>query len=126
MRFALRDLYPTFLDVADSRSDKSRYLGGIVGKEAEGTGVQALFDKINEVVRQGNVRRVVVSDNKGRKVLDVPVNAGVIAAVLAPMLTAAGAALALAGGWHIKVEHTEPDVVDGEADDVKGNSNGAH
>ena len=92
-----------------------------MSKEAEGTGVQALFDKINEVVHQGNVRRVVVSDRGGRKILDIPVNAGVIAAVLAPMLTAAGAALALAGGWHISVEHTEPDVVNGEADDVKGN-----
>jgi hypothetical protein len=91
-----------------------------VGKEAEGTGVQALFDTINEVLRQGNVRRVVVSDHKGRKILDIPVTAGVIAAVLAPMLTAAGTALALAGGWRIKVENTDPDVVDGEADEVKG------
>jgi hypothetical protein len=90
-------------------------MGRTVGKEAEGTGVQALFDKVNEVVRAGNVRRVVVSDRGGRKILDIPVNAGVIAAALAPMLTAAGAALALAGGWHINIEHTEPDVVDSEA-----------
>lgn len=83
-----------------------------MGKEAEGTGAQALFDKINELVRQGNVRRIVVTDRTGRKVLDLPVNAGVVAALLAPMLTAAGAALALAGGWHITVEHTDPDVVD--------------
>jgi len=89
-----------------------------VGKEAEGTGVQALFDKINEVVRQGNVRRIVVTDNGGRKILDIPVNAGVIAAVVAPMLTAAGAALALVGGWHIAVERTDPDVVDGETEKV--------
>lgn len=95
-------------------------MGEIVGKEAEGTGTQALFDKINEVVRQGNVRRVVVSDRGGRKILDIPVNAGVVAAVFAPVLTVAGAALALAGGWHITVENTEPDVVDGEADDGKG------
>jgi hypothetical protein len=85
-----------------------------VGKEAQGTGVQALLDKIDEFVRQGNVRRIVVSDRSGRKILDIPVNAGVIAAVIAPMLTAAGAALALFGGWHIKVENTEPEVVDGE------------
>jgi hypothetical protein len=85
-----------------------------MGKEAQGADVQALFDKINELVRQGNVRRVVVKDRTGRKVLDVPVNAGVVAAVIAPMLTAAGAALALAGGWHIAVEHTDPDVVPGD------------
>jgi hypothetical protein len=81
--------------------------GRTVGKEAEGTGIQALYEKINEVVRQGNVRRVVVTDRSGRKVLDIPVNAGVIAAVIAPMMMAAGAALAVAGGWHITVERTD-------------------
>lgn len=84
-----------------------------MGKEAEGTGVQALFDKVNDLVREGNVRRVVVTDRTGRKILDLPVNAGLIAAVLAPMLTGAGAALALAGGWHINVERADADVVDG-------------
>lgn len=85
-----------------------------MGKEAEGTGVQALFDKVNELVRQGNVRRIVITDRTDRKVLDIPVNAGVIAAVFAPMLTAASTALALMGGWHISVEHTSPEVVDAE------------
>ena len=87
-----------------------------MGKEAEGTGTQALFDKVNELVRQGNVRRVVVTDRRGRKVLDLPVNAGLIAVVFAPMMLAAGAALALAGGWHITVERTDPDVVPGDAE----------
>jgi hypothetical protein len=93
-----------------------RRMGRTVGKEAEGTGTQALFDKINELVRQGNVRRVVVTDRTDRKVLDIPVNAGLVAAVLAPMMLAAGAALALAGGWHIAVERTDPEVVPGDTD----------
>jgi hypothetical protein len=89
-------------------------MGEAVGKQAEGTGVQALFDTIQEVVHQGNVRRVVVSDRRGRKVLDVPITASVVAAVFAPMLMAAGAALALAGGWRIQVEHTPPEVAEPE------------
>lgn len=89
-----------------------------MGKDAEGTGVGALFNKIDDFVRQGNVRRIVVTDRQGRKILDVPINAGVVAAVIAPMLMAAGAALALAGGWQIQVEHTEPTTVIDDADDV--------
>lgn len=85
-----------------------------MGKEAEGTGTQALYDKVNELVRQGNVRRIVVTDRTDRKVLDIPINAGVIAAVIAPTLTVAGTALAVLGGWRVKVENTEPDVVNGE------------
>lgn len=86
-----------------------------MGKEAEGTGTQALFEKVNELVRQGNVRRIVVTDREDRKVLDIPVNAGVVAAVIAPMLTVAGTALAILGGWRVKVEHAEPEVVNGES-----------
>lgn len=86
-----------------------------MGTDAEGTGAQALFDKVNDLVRQGNVRRIVVTDRTERKVLDIPVNAGVLVAAFAPMMTAAGTALALAGGWHISVEKTEPDVVDAES-----------
>ena len=88
-----------------------------MGKETEGTGVQQLVDKIAELVREGNVRRVVVTDKTGRKVLDVPINAGVVAAFFFPMLMAAGAALAVAGGWKIQVEHTDPEVVPGETTD---------
>lgn len=85
-------------------------------KETEGFGVQALTEKINELVRQGNVRHIVVCNASGRKFLDIPVNAGVLAVLVAPMLSVAGAALALAGGWTIKVEHTEPEVVDEPAE----------
>lgn len=89
-----------------------------MGTDAEGTGAQALFNKINDLVHEGNVRRIVVTDRTDRKVLDLPVNAGVVAAIFAPMMTAAGAALALAGGWRISVENTKddtpPDVVDAE------------
>jgi hypothetical protein len=86
-----------------------------MGNETEGTGVRQLADTIAGLVREGNVRHVVVTDRSGRKVLDVPVNAGVVAAFFFPMLTAAGAALAVAGGWKIQVEHTEPDVVPGDS-----------
>ena len=100
--------------MADFFAERRR--GTTVGKEAEGTGTQALFDKVNELVRQGNVRRVVVTDRTDRKVLDIPVNAGLVAAVVAPMMLAAGAALALAGGWHITVERTDPEVVPADPD----------
>jgi hypothetical protein len=83
-----------------------------VGTEAEGSGVQALTQKIEQLIREGNVRRIVVRDKSGRTVLDLPVTAGVVALVLAPMMTAAASALALAGGWRLEVARTEPVVVD--------------
>ncbi len=85
--------------------------------EAEGSGVQALTEKIEQLVREGNVRRIVVRDKTGRTVLDVPVTAGIVVLFLAPMITAAASALALAGGWRLEVTRTEPVVVDQESEE---------
>ena len=80
--------------------------------EAEGFSARALSEKIDKIIREGNVRRIVVRNGEGRTVLDVPVAVGVVVALLAPMITAAASALALAGGWRLEVERTEPVVVD--------------
>jgi hypothetical protein len=83
-----------------------------VPSEAEGSGAKALTAKIEQLIHEGNVRRVVVRDKTGRKVLDLPVTAGVVVLALAPMITAAAGALALAGGWQVEVERTDPVVIE--------------
>ena len=64
---------------------------------------EVLAGKLKELVREGNARRIVVKDTRDRVVLDIPVNAGVAAAVLAPAVTAVGALSALVGPWSIDV-----------------------
>jgi Domain of unknown function (DUF4342) len=79
-----------------------------VTREAEGTGAQALTDKIDQLIREGNVRRIVVRNDKGQTVLNLPVVVGLVAMLVAPMIAMAGAAIGLVGGWSIDVER-EPD-----------------
>ena len=79
-------------------------MGVEVEREAEGFGAKALNEKIEKLVREGTVRRIVVRNDQGRTVLDVPVAVGLVAVLMAPMLTVAGSVLALAGGWKIDVE----------------------
>lgn len=81
-------------------------MGVGMDREAEGFGAQALNEKIEQLVREGTARRIVVRNDQGRTVLDLPVAVGLVAALMAPMLTAAGSVLALAGGWKIDVERT--------------------
>ncbi|WP_291414134.1 DUF4342 domain-containing protein [Actinophytocola sp.] len=81
-------------------------------REAEGFGARELTEKINKFLHEGNVRRIVVRTDKGRKVLDLPLTIGIVAVVVWPMIAAASAAVALAGGWKLEVEHTEPEEVD--------------
>jgi uncharacterized protein DUF4342 len=83
-----------------------------MGREAEGTGGQALAAKIEQLIHEGNVRRIVVRNDKGRTVLDLPVAVGVVGVLMAPMIAGVGSVVALAGGWSIDVERTDPDPPD--------------
>lgn len=82
-------------------------MGVEVDREAEGFGAHALNEKIEKLVREGTVRRIVVRNDEGRTVLDVPVAVGLVAVLMAPMLTVAGSVVALAGGWSIDVERKD-------------------
>ncbi len=75
---------------------------------------QALVDKVKELVHQGNVRRIIIKNETGHTVLEIPLTAGVVVAVAAPIVTAVGAIAALANEWHIEIEHQpEPRADDG-------------
>ena len=64
-------------------------------------------DRIKELVREGNVRRVVV-EHEGRTVAEFPLTAGVIGLVAAPVIAAAGALVALLKDCTIHVERAAP------------------
>lgn len=66
---------------------------------------QALVDKVRELVHEGNVRRIVIKNESGHPVIEIPVTAGVVVAVVAPVVAAVGAIAALANEWSIEVEH---------------------
>ncbi|AZI57936.1 DUF4342 domain-containing protein [Nakamurella antarctica] len=69
---------------------------------------QALGDKVKELLHEGNVRRIVVKDEDGHTVMEIPVTAGVVAAVGLPIITAVGALAALANDWKIEVHRKDP------------------
>lgn len=68
--------------------------------KAEGENVA---EKVKQVVHEGNVRRVVVK-HEGRTVAEFPLTAGVVGAVLAPVLAAIGALVALMKDCTIEIE----------------------
>src|SRR5690349_24973130 len=65
-----------------------------------------VLGRIKALIHEGNVRRVVVSQND-RVVAEFPLTAGVVGAVLAPVLAAIGALVALLQDCTIEVERTE-------------------
>lgn len=65
-----------------------------------------LLEKLKQLVHEGNVRRIVVQHG-GRTVAEFPVTAGVVGAVIAPVLAAVGAIAALLKDCTIRVERVE-------------------
>lgn len=63
-----------------------------------------LVQKIRELVREGNVTRIVVKDDKGNLLIDLPVTVGVVGLVIAPLLAAAGAIAAVATRCTLTIE----------------------
>ncbi|MEV4146446.1 DUF4342 domain-containing protein [Amycolatopsis sp. NPDC049691] len=74
-------------------------------KRAERFRGQALVARVKELIHQGNVRRIRIKNDDGHTVLEIPVTAGVVAVIAAPVVTAVGAIAALAKEWTIEVDH---------------------
>ena len=66
-----------------------------------------LVDRVRELLHEGNVTRVIVKDETGKTLLEIPATVGVISVVLAPWLTALGVIAALATNCRIVVERRE-------------------
>jgi hypothetical protein len=71
---------------------------------AQGT---ELLDELKRLVHEGNIRRVVVKQGS-RTVAEFPLTAGVVGAVVAPVLAAVGALIALLNDCTIEVERETP------------------
>ena len=59
---------------------------------------------LKALIREGNVRRVVIRNTQGRTLLDMPLAAGIAGAVLAPFWMAVAGVVALAKEFTVAVE----------------------
>ena len=67
----------------------------------------ALVAKIKELLHEGNIRRVIIKNEEGRILIDIPLTLGVVGVLVAPQLAAIGAIAALITHGSIVVEKVE-------------------
>jgi hypothetical protein len=67
-----------------------------------------MAEKVRELIHEGNVRRIIIKDDKGHTFMEIPLTVATIGAVLAPILAAVGAVAALVGHCTIEVERNAP------------------
>ncbi|HAL16349.1 MAG TPA: hypothetical protein DCP32_06245 [Anaerolineaceae bacterium] len=68
---------------------------------------EQLLAKVKEIIHEGNVRRIIIKNEKGEVLVELPLTIGVVGALLIPVWAAVGAIAALAARLTIVVEKVE-------------------
>jgi hypothetical protein len=68
---------------------------------------EKVLNKVKELVKEGNVRKISIHEKDGKELMSFPLSLGVVGAVFAPVLAAVGALAALIGECSITVEREE-------------------
>lgn len=72
-----------------------------------------LVGKVHDLIHEGNVRRIIVKDERGNTFVEIPVTVAAIGAVLSPVLAAIGAISALVAKFTIVIVRSEPKPAEG-------------
>ena len=76
-------------------------------KEEFSVSADNLIERVKELLHEGNVTRIIIKDEKGKVLLEIPATIGVVGVLIAPWLAALGVIAALATKCNIVVERRE-------------------
>ena len=68
----------------------------VLGKE--------LVDKVGQLIHAGNVRRIIVKDDKGNTFMEIPLTVATVGVIAVPVLAGLGAIAALIANFTLGVE----------------------
>jgi hypothetical protein len=67
-----------------------------------------LVDRVKELVKEGNARRIIVKNETGQTLLEIPLTMGIVGAMFLPIWVALGSIAALASHYTLVVEKKDP------------------
>jgi hypothetical protein len=70
---------------------------------------EKVVEKVKELIREGNVRRITLKNDEGKTLIEIPLTIGVIGTLLLPVWAGIGAIAALVANLNIAVERAVPD-----------------
>lgn len=65
-----------------------------------------LADKVRELIHEGNVRRIIIRDERGHTFMEIPLTVATAGVVLAPLLTALAAIATVVAKFDVVVERS--------------------
>lgn len=66
-----------------------------------------VLDKIKELLHQGNIRRIILKNEEGKTLIEIPLTVGLVGVALLPVFAAVGAIAAVVTRMTIVVEKAE-------------------
>jgi hypothetical protein len=69
-----------------------------------------LVAHVNRLIKEGNVRRIVIRDESGHTFMEIPVSVAAVGVIAAPVLAALGTLAAMVAKFTIIVERNSPAV----------------
>ncbi len=77
-------------------------MSSVIANEMKVRG-EELLKKVKDLVHEGNIRRIIIKDEKGNPYIELPLTIGVVGAFLAPAWAALGALAAMASHFTVEV-----------------------
>ncbi len=65
-----------------------------------------LAEQVRKLIHEGNVRRLIIKDEKGHTFMEIPVTVAAIGAIAAPLVAAVGTLAGMAAHFTVVVERT--------------------
>lgn len=66
-----------------------------------------ILAKIKELIQEGNIRRILIKNEDGKTLIDIPLTVGVVGTIIAPQLAAIGAIASLVTNGTIVIERED-------------------
>lgn len=82
---------------------------------------EKLVDRVKELVHEGNARRIIVKNEAGHTLLEIPLTMGIMGAMFLPVWVALGSIAALASHYTLEVEKKD-DAKTPPAGELRNNS----
>lgn len=98
-------------------SDTTNDTAGAGRKERYRVAGDRVVEKLKELLHEGNIRHIVIKNDDGKTLIEIPVSLGVAGALLLPVWAAVGAVAAVVTNCTIEIERSD-DGEEGTGDDA--------
>jgi hypothetical protein len=66
-----------------------------------------LLNKIEEIIKEGNIRRIIIKNDEGKTFIEIPLTIGIIGVLAAPVMAAVGALAGIVANFTVEVIRKE-------------------